>query len=1371
MATLSASKWPLWLLALPSFYFIPRLDNLSPLSILSALSAAASPFAFYYFIHEPTYVRWSLLLWTKLAIAGCLIVVQAMPLLQNGQLQAMAAVVSAVLMGMLVYAEHKHSIRPSSAVALLLIVDILSDIDRNSLTRLVFEQGWGGAHGAAPLVLKFTMIVLQSMPKEHLITDEQLQQRMREHPDDPSFQGLSSALLNPLAAGIYSPRAFMRSSSQLHRDLHPELLLQQLKRGWAIQQLPEPGRPGNLLVACLKTWSHILWPLMITRLALTALKCAHPFVLLSIIRSVETRYNCTHDGFQCYTAFASGVAVFVATAIVQEHYTHLMTCFCGRLRGGLIALQFDKLQRLTEADAKKFTYSSLISSDIDGIIDNMPSFLVIPVSLIELGLGVEQLTAIKMLGLGPTVCQFLQGLRIAEIQISKPLGVLSAFISIFNLIADLGAPAAAIRAAISADLFTQGIAAAKVFPLLSIITSTHLSFPHIINSLSTMMSLVPCFERIQEFLCLPERKDCRVSARALTGIGQTPDTEDIICFNRADLLPYKTAGVLLREVDFELARGSITGLVSPHGAGKSTFLRAILGNCEVSAGSVQVNEVDIGYCGEEVSLREGTIRENIIGDFPYDAERYSVVVRACFLEDDLTRLPGGDEYMMSAHGFNLSDGQRQRIGIARTIYPQHKIILLDDVFRLLDIQTAICILHQLCGRNSILRQWGCTVVVATSLPDCLKVTDQLILLDGHGHASLDRICRTPAYRQRTVNALRTLNINNNALLVVEKRQQQILYRYLEANGFPVTDQSCDERSLSNWKLLKFAIRPIGTCRALLHACLVLVFSAVKVLPNVYLCYWIEFHANDLSLYPRYASVALAAASISFMVYFRTTVSLSARISVGLHRLLVQTLGQTTLDYFGRAHMGNLLKLFHEDTSTISKDLPRAVLKIMHAGFETLIMIAIIVSHNIRTAMSFPVIILMIILFINMFCSSSRLERQIDLQKRTALCTFFEETSAGLACLDPASRQKRYLKEGMNILADAQISFYNNSFMLKMLRLSTDLLSSGLVALLVVPAVLMKDASTVTSVALSYHTAVSLSRVLHETILAFTRLDTSLDAVQRLVEFEQQAPQETTESLVDLPPNWPSAGEIEILNLSAYHSPAVGAPPALSDISMFMAPRRHVGIMGRSCSGKSSLILMLLGFIRYKGLSRIDGIEISSIAPDILREHLITITREPVIFEGTVRQNLLPFTMNEKAKQWRYAEDEQKDAELEHLLKRLHIWIPLLAKGGLDAILDQVSYSKGDLQLLCIARAIIRQRETGRKVILIDDATHELDLKKEELANDIMAECFAGCTVVRTCSRTSALGSSEGIAHLHRGRHILDPNEINEDSGSDGEAQE
>ncbi|KAJ3497208.1 hypothetical protein NLG97_g2078 [Lecanicillium saksenae] len=1327
----------------------------------------------------------------------------------------MIAVLSAIILGLLTYMEHRRSVYPSSFLALILVADIVHGAVVSNFAMLE-----GTYLAGATVALKVVLVSLHSTPKKQSIID----QNLRRNFDDKVRTGLLDLLsylspsnLSSMSQILYRSRVFLQEEDQLEPDLEPVHLLQQLKAAWAYQQLLGPIRGGSLFIACLKAWKHSLLSLLLSRLTLTALRWVHPLVLHRLIDAVARQYDDSYDTTGRLTTFLSVAAVFFASAAAEENFSHLMGCYLARLRGGLIALQLDKLQRLTVADAKKSASVTLITSDIDGITNNISNLMMIPICLLEVGIGcsflsrtigsppfvlclpflvtsavnylirgtvlkhfkswnesesrrisstskiLQQLMSIKMLGLGPTISEFLQALRIEELQISKPVGVWISVSTIFLFIADYGLYAVTIAVAISSNYFAGGMTADRLFPLLLITENISACIPNISEFLIASTSIGQCFHRIQTFLCLQESSDCRIAYDSTITTHPAPGLHEVICFNHADIAAQRITQPLLRRVNIALTQGSVSGVVGPHGAGKSTFLRAILGECEVLGGSVQVDGEQIGYCGEEVWLQEATIRQNIVGILPFDEQRYRTVIRACFLEEDFEQLPGGDNYIVQ--GSNLSDGQKLRIGIARAAYARHSITLLDDVFRSLDIETAICILHQLCGRNSIFRQAGCTVVVVTSLPQCLEVVDQLIVLDGQGHATLDRTYRSAPHRPRFERALRTLNINNNALLVVEKRQQHALYRYLQANSIPDRPQAAGIRRVSDWQLVLFTISEIGRLQAILYSFLILCFSASESVPKLYLRFWVDTHPDDFSLYLNFTSVCAACSVVPFVAYFVTGVILSPRLSIRFYNILVQTIGRSTIGFFEVADPRQLSTLFNGDSLAISRKLSKSLLRIMYAGFALLFLIGIIVLGNSYTVWTFPFIIALVIYQIHHFCSNWREVRQLEIQKQTALSTFFEETATGLTQLSSSFLNDQQLENGMNILAESQISLGRRLMITTSLRFTTELFTAILMAILLAPALFTQGASTTASIGLAYRAAISVGRVLYETIIAFGNLDTALEAVGRLLELKEQTPLENLESCTNLPPDWPSSGAIDLHNAFAYYTPSVDSVPAVSNISLSIMPGQHLGISGRSNSGKSSLFLMMLGFIRYEGVAKIDGIDISSISPETLRSRLITITQEPVIFEGTVRANLLPLTLAGDDQCWKYMYGEAKDAELEDLLKRLHIWMPLISKGGLDAIIDDVDYSKAEMQLLCIARAILRQRETGTKVILVDDATSCLTLRKEKIANEVMSACFRGCTVLRISARQSGLEGVSSAIYLSRGT-VVDPDQIGNESESE-----
>lgn len=187
-----------------------------------------------------------------------------------------------------------------------------------------------------------------------------------------------------------------------------------------------------------------------------------------------------------------------------------------------------------------------------------------------------------------------------------------------------------------------------------------------------------------------------------------------------------------------------------------------------------------------------------------------------------------------------------------------------------------------------------------------------------------------------------------------------------------------------------------------------------------------------------------------------------------------------------------------------------------------------------------------------------------------------------------------------------------------------------------------------------------------------------------------------------------------------------------------------------------MILSLLGFLPHTGSIKIDGIDITSIPPDLLRSRIVTISQDQVQFDANIRTNLLPFTMNVKEKkkdEKSKAEAANKDAELQQLLVQLGIWDQIKDKGGLDAMLPDVGYSQGEIQLLCVARAIRRQRELGTRLVLIDEATSSIDFARDEVVRQMMQRFFKDCTVMVIAHRGETIQDVDTTIEFAAGRII------------------
>lgn len=161
--------------------------------------------------------------------------------------------------------------------------------------------------------------------------------------------------------------------------------------------------------------------------------------------------------------------------------------------------------------------------------------------------------------------------------------------------------------------------------------------------------------------------------------------------------------------DLEIPKGKLTTIIGPNGAGKSSLLQAIIGEMVQTSGTCHVNG-SLAYCSQEPWIISGSLQDNIVFNSSrgYDATRYGNAIRACRLDRDFDKLAGGIQHAtVGEAGSNLSGGQRARVALARALYSEANILLLDDPLSALDA-------HVRGDIFKAIRQFGKTIVLGTS---------------------------------------------------------------------------------------------------------------------------------------------------------------------------------------------------------------------------------------------------------------------------------------------------------------------------------------------------------------------------------------------------------------------------------------------------------------------------------------------------------------------------------------------------------------------------------------------------------------------------------------------------------------------------------
>ncbi|MBI6527569.1 type I secretion system permease/ATPase [Proteus vulgaris] len=202
----------------------------------------------------------------------------------------------------------------------------------------------------------------------------------------------------------------------------------------------------------------------------------------------------------------------------------------------------------------------------------------------------------------------------------------------------------------------------------------------------------------------------------------------------------QTEQALLNNIHFSLIPGDVLGIIGPSASGKSSLAKFIVGIWEVKTGSIRLDNADIyqwnktevgqyiGYLPQEIALFPGTIAENIARFSEIDSQKVIQAATMANVHEMILRFPDGYETLIGAHGEGLSGGQRQRIALARALYGNPTLVVLDEPNSNLDDLGIKALIQAI----QILKKNKKTVILITHQKQLLSVTNKLLVLfDGH----------------------------------------------------------------------------------------------------------------------------------------------------------------------------------------------------------------------------------------------------------------------------------------------------------------------------------------------------------------------------------------------------------------------------------------------------------------------------------------------------------------------------------------------------------------------------------------------------------------------------------------------------------------
>ncbi|KAJ5656628.1 hypothetical protein N7507_008578 [Penicillium longicatenatum] len=983
--------------------------------------------------------------------------------------------------------------------------------------------------------------------------------------------------------------------------------------------------------------------------------------------------------------------------------------------------------------------------------------------------------SLKISGLSATVGDYVQQLRVDELAAGARFRKIFIIAAVFAFVSQLISPPLTFA-------FTQRtMDASKMFTSLSFLTLLTSPLSQVFQSIPELVSGLACLGRIQAYLESEPHHDFRQvlatrrnSEKNFAGNEPFPETSsDSINYfvTKNASFGWKAGNFVLQNVSTQISKSSLTMVVGPVGSGKSTFCKALLGEVPFSDGSVVTNSQfrHIGFCEQTAFLSNGTIRDNIIGFSPFNDERYNEVIQATSLGFDFEFLPQGDHTNIGSDGIALSGGQKQRVSLARALYLQSELLILDDVFSGLDADTEEHVFRHVFGEDGLLRRRDSTVVLCTHSIRHLPFADYIIaLVDGivKEQGTFDHLSTSQGYIQR-------LGLKGNLDrepcekpapkhgATLQSQPTRVVKTTVGSGTTTLSADAIALRQVGDTTVYKHYFKSMGWFVAACSLFFAALWGFFTNYPSIWLTYWGDSISSDHSphSYAYYAGIyallkmcAMIALLLLGITLFIVSVKKAGAV---LHQEALRTLMRAPLSFFTKTDTGVVTNLFSQDLNLIDTELPDATLNTLFCVFQSIGQAAVMLTSSVYLAISYPLLGGLLYVVQKFYLRTSRQMRLLDLEAKSLLyllfSTHFLDTLKGIATLRAFGFLPEEIQKNARLVDSSQRPAYLLLMIQEWLNLVLNLVVMVIAVVLTTLAVRLHSNSGFAGASL--YSLMSFGENLSGVVIFYTKLETFIGAIARLKNFNETVTPEDREEEDIIPgEEWPEHGTVELKDVSARYGEENDneSPLALKKIHLSIYSGEKVAICGRTGSGKSSLLALLLKLLDPLPNTTgdapvlIDNIPLSRINRSALRQRLIAVPQEAVFLPdgSTFQANLDPSNIS-------------TPAECQSILSAVGLWSFVQEHGGLDAPMTAGTLSAGQRQLLSLGRAMLRRgvrtkSSNGGGILLLDEVSSSVDHETGRVMQEIVRVNFNNYTVISVCHRLDMIMDFDRVVVMDMG---------------------
>ncbi|XP_077976259.1 ATP-binding cassette sub-family C member 4-like [Styela clava] len=943
------------------------------------------------------------------------------------------------------------------------------------------------------------------------------------------------------------------------------------------------------------------------------------------------------------------------------------------------------------------------------------------------------------------------------------------------------------------------ITASKIFIVMGLSSSLKLSTSYFALAIEYMSTTNISMKRIQKYLLMEEFSDIGNNLRSNSNQEVYVELENFTAKWELNDDANEKADIALNCVNVRVHAGKLVAVIGPVGSGKSSLLSAILGELPAAEGKTTVHG-NVVYSNQVPWIFSGTVRENILFGAEFDEVRYHEVIHACCLNKDLNLLIDGDMTLIGERGVTLSGGQKARVSLARAAYKRNAdICLLDDPLSAVDIPVASHIFeHCICG----MMKKKARILVTHQLQLLKRVDEILIFKEGriYGRGTYAELqdssvdfavllrkkedknesiwgAKRPTVTGSSVSLIANSHDSPQTSIVpdlsIEDKEKEGESRKINA------EEIGEQGSIGGKVYLEYFRVAANAILFVLFFIIVIASHVLYIMNDCWLLKWTTSYQKYLSNVSSnitescsetgqnessevfnsttsFTSVnktstfdtsyymkiyAVLSVMVFLTVLLRTNLHFYICVTSGIHmhKKMFKAILRAPIRFFDTNPSGRILNRFSKDMGQIDELLPITFLNFLWI-FGAIVSVVILTS-----VVNYFVILLIIpftIYFLwlrSYYLRTSRDIKRLEGSCRSPVFSLLSSTLQGLLTVRAFGVQQQFEDKFHEYQDLHSASWFLFLVGTRWFGLRLDLITATFISAVaffsVIGASLLNLNPGEIGLVLTY--TASLIGMFQWGVRQSAEVENLMISVERVQQYYRIPPEAALENPNKQPPNsWPRCGAIMFKNVSfSYYD---GGPKVLRSIDFVIQPQEKIGIVGRTGAGKSSLIAALLRLSELtNGEIFIDGIPISSLGLHDLRKALSIIPQDPILFTGTMRRNIDPFNNYSDEDLWNALEQVQLKEFIESFPMKLNT----------EIVESGSNLSVGQRQLVCLARAVLRKS----KILVIDEATANVDIRTDRLIQETIRQKFKQCTVITIAHRINTIIDSDKILVLEEGQ--------------------